>query len=526
MTEATTGAVGQDRWLFPLASCSIVATAFGFVLRALVLGDLGAEFNLSATEMGALSGVGLWPFALSIGVFSLIIDKVGFRVIFLFALACHVVSTIMLLTAHNYTQLFMGTFVLSLGNGAVEAAANPLVASVYRNERIRWLNYLHAGWPGGMVLGGILTIVLGVTGVTATTQFGLHAWKLKIALILIPVAIYGLLLIGRKFPVTERVAAKVSYRDMLKDPGAFGAAAVSWLAFLALFGAFLPGLGAGAAAIAALVVGAIFYAYTRSLGHPLYVLILLMMMPQAITELGTASWVTDLVSPQMAQLGADAAWVLIATNVVLLLTRLCAGPVAHRVSPVAMLTFSAAVSAISMVMFAYAGGWMIILAALLFGLGTAFFWPTTLGFVSEQFPRSGSVGINFVGAAGMLAAGTIGATLMGTVQDKSNEAYLTQNSPAVAASVLGAEKPSLLGAYRPIDQTRVTPENQAAVTTATNNGKSVALRDMAILPSALFVLYLLLLFMFVRRGGYKRNVLHVHDEALAESQTAAAANPA
>jgi len=506
-------AVDRDRLIFPLASSAIVATAFGFILRALVLGDLGTEFNLSATEMGALSGVGLWPFALSIAVFSLVIDKVGFRVVFLFALACHLASTVMLLTATNYSQLFMGTFVLSLGNGAVEAAANPLVASVYRNERIRWLNYLHAGWPGGLVLGGLLTIVLGVTGVSDSTSFGLHAWKLKIALILIPVLAYGVLLIGRRFPVTERVAAKVSYRDMLKDAGAIGAAAVAWLAFLAIFGAFLPTLGVGAATLAALIVGGAFFAYTRSLGNPLYVLILLMMMPQAITELGTASWVTDLVSPQMAQLGADAAWVLVATNVVLLLTRLSAGSVVHRFSPVAMLTFSAAVTAVSMVMFAYSGGWMIIIAALLFGLGTAFFWPTTLGFVSEQFPRSGSVGINFVGAAGMLAAGTIGATLMGTVQDRSNEDYLVRNAPAVASSVLGAPKPSLLGDYRPIDQTKVTSDSQPAVTAAVNNGKSVALRVMAILPSALFGIYLLLLLMFKRRGGYSRLKLDVGEDA-------------
>ena len=101
MSEASASA--PDKLIFPLAWCSIVATAFGFILRALVLGDLGTEFNLSATELGALSGVGLWPFALSIAVFSLIIDKIGFRLIFIFALLCHLASTFMLLTAHNLT---------------------------------------------------------------------------------------------------------------------------------------------------------------------------------------------------------------------------------------------------------------------------------------------------------------------------------------------------------------------------------------------------------------------------------------
>ncbi|MDB5438975.1 MAG: fucose permease [Caulobacteraceae bacterium] len=516
-------AIERDKLLFPMCSCAIVATAFGFVLRGLVLNDWGVEFHLDASQQGALSGVGLWPFALSMAVFSLIIDKIGFRLIFWFALACHIISTIMLLTATGYQQLFWGTFLLSLGNGAIESAANPLVASVYRDDRIRWLSYLHAGWPAGQVLGGLLTIALGLMGAATWAGVGLHAWKVKIGLILIPMLVYGVLLIGRRFPVTERVAGGVSYKDMLKDAGGVGAFAVSLLAAFAIAGLFVTAPGAQwlYAFIGAAVIAVAFFFYTKSIGNPLYLLILLMMMPQAITELGTAGWVSALMEPRMAAIGVDVAWVLVATNAVLLLARVNAGQVVHRASPVMILAVSAAITAVSMVMFAYAGGLAILGAALLFGLGTAFFWPTTLGFVSEQFPRSGSVGINFVGAAGMLAAGTIGATLMGAVQDKSNEAYLQSTDPAAAAAVLGEPKTNMLGAYRPIDQTKVDASTKAAVDDATANGVAVALKDMALLPAGLLVLYLLLTVMFRSKGGYKRNVLHVDEESMSKAPTGA-----
>lgn len=134
--------------LFITCFAALVATSFCFVLRAFVIDDWGHEFGLSATQKGELLGVGLWPFSISIVLLSLLIDRVGFRAVLWFAVACHLVGTVVIVLGGGYWALYMGTFVLSLGNGAVEAAVNPLIATAYRHDKTKWLNMLHAGWPG------------------------------------------------------------------------------------------------------------------------------------------------------------------------------------------------------------------------------------------------------------------------------------------------------------------------------------------------------------------------------------------
>jgi MFS family permease len=482
---------------------AMAATAFGFVMRALSLGDWARDFHLDATQQGALAGVGLWPFAISIALISLLVDKVGFRVVLWSAFACHLASSVMLVTAHGYNQLFWGTFVLSVGNGAIEAAVNPLTATVFRQQRVRWLNYLHAGWPAGLLLGALLSLVL--------HRVGIPNWRIRVAMTLLPTLIYGALLLKRRFPVTERVAASVSFREMLCDAGAGGAFLVTILGSLALGSAFYPEVGGlvhiGIAFIAALA----FFAYTRSLGHWLFLLILLIMIPQAITELGTSSWVSELVEPATAKAGFATAWVMVVSNIVLLAMRLNAGRVVRRFSPLSMLAFSSAISAAGMAMFAVSNGPMVILAALLFGIGTAFFWPTTLGFVADQFPRAGSVGINFAAAVGMMAAGTIGSTLMGTVQDRAEEAYVLRNG-GEAANILGDARRSFGMQYRPIDRSRVdhgSAHGKAVAAAAEGQGKKRALRYFAVMPACLFLIYLILLAIFRSTGGYKPKLLRM-----------------
>ena len=62
----------QEVFLFWACFIALIATAFGFIVRALTLGDIGAEFGLTETQKGELFGVGLWPFAISIVLFSLV----------------------------------------------------------------------------------------------------------------------------------------------------------------------------------------------------------------------------------------------------------------------------------------------------------------------------------------------------------------------------------------------------------------------------------------------------------------------
>ena len=182
--------------LFFACIISLVATAFGFIVRAFLINEWGILFNLTETQKGAIQGAGLFPFALSIILFSLVIDRVGYGRIMAVAWSLHVVSALLTITADNYTMLYIGTFLFALANGAVEAVINPATTTMYPKNKTHYLNILHAGWPGGLVLGGILAILL--SGFT-----GPDVWRYKIGLLLIPTVIYGLLMLGQKWPVQE-----------------------------------------------------------------------------------------------------------------------------------------------------------------------------------------------------------------------------------------------------------------------------------------------------------------------------------
>jgi MFS family permease len=213
----------NEKILFWACFASIVATAFGFIIRSQIVTDWARDYNLGETEVGKINGVGLWPFAISIVLFSLIIDKIGYGKAMVFAFVCHVSSAIltiltpMLTQTHEqaYNLLYFSTFILALGNGTVEAVANPVVANLFPREKTKYLNMLHAGWPGGLVLGGIIALVMGNVG-----------WQYKVGLIFLPVITYAVLMVGRHFPVSERVTAGVSFKAMLQEVGVVGAAII------------------------------------------------------------------------------------------------------------------------------------------------------------------------------------------------------------------------------------------------------------------------------------------------------------
>jgi len=307
-TEATKG----HSLIFTTSFAAITATSFCFVLRALVIDDWGLQFGLSETQKGELLGVGLWPFSITIVLMSLFIDRIGFRVTFWFAALCHLIGLVVLLFARGYWSLYAGTFIMALGNGAVEAAANPLIATAFAHDKPRWLNRVHAAWPGGMILGGGLAMLLG----------NVH-WQFKVALMALPVLIYTVLLIGRKFPVSERVASGVSYRTMLAEAGFVSALILAVLIMLEVGRVFdlSPVVSMGIA----VAIAAVYAVISRSPGRPLYILLVLLMIPQAMTELSTDSWISSLMSPEMARLGLNAGWVLIYTSLIVFVIRIFAG---------------------------------------------------------------------------------------------------------------------------------------------------------------------------------------------------------
>src|SRR6185436_20719286 len=86
---------GNKRLLFWGCFFALVATAFGFVVRTQVIKNWGSEFGLTETQKGEIFGVGLWPFAPSIVLFSLVIDRIGYGRAMVFAFACHALSVVL-----------------------------------------------------------------------------------------------------------------------------------------------------------------------------------------------------------------------------------------------------------------------------------------------------------------------------------------------------------------------------------------------------------------------------------------------
>lgn len=492
----------DDKLLFYACFIALIATAFGFVVRGQIMesGEWVREFHLSKTEMGQISGVALWPFAISIVLFSLVIDKIGYGKAMIFAFVCHLVSAVMTISAKGEggkNTLYWAMFLAALANGTVEAVINPVVATLFKNEKTKWLNMLHAGWPGGLVLGGLLAISLGTVN-----------WRYKIALIFIPVIGYGIMMLGKKFPVNERVAAGAEYKPMLQQVGVLGAAIVVGLIVRELGNVFSLSWPIQVLIGSAIVLG--FGAYVRSLGQPLFVFLLLIMIPLATTELGTDSWIGDLMSPEMKGLGLSGGWVLIYTSLIMMILRFFAGPIVHKVSPLGLLALSAAIAACGLVFLSKSSGLWIIAAATLYGFGKTFFWPTMLGVVAEQFPKGGALTLNTTGGVGMLAVGIIGTALLGNIQDKETANKLKTTQNALYSEVVGETKTSVFGVYQPLDQNKVdklVPAEREKVMALENLAKKDALMTVAIFPCIMLVCYLALIVYFRSQGGYKAKIL-------------------
>src|SRR4029078_330225 len=201
----------NDRKLFWACWIALIATAFGFVIRGLLLDTWGTQFGVNAVEKGQLNGAGIWRFAVSIILFSLVIDRIGYGRAMVFAFVAQIAYAIIVICAPlvlaapgatpeavaaskhaGYWMLYAGNLIFALGNGTVEAVINPVVATMCSRDKAKWLNILHAGWPGGLVLAGLMTIAMGTI-----------AWQWKIALIFLPAVAYGALMLTCKFPVNE-----------------------------------------------------------------------------------------------------------------------------------------------------------------------------------------------------------------------------------------------------------------------------------------------------------------------------------
>lgn len=498
MTESASPRSG----IFVAAFTALIATSFCFVLRAMVIDEWGVTFGLSETQKGELLGAGLWPFSISIILLSLVIDRIGFRTALWLAAFGHALGLAVLLLATGYWGLYLGTFIMALANGAVECAVNPLIATVFSDDKPRWLNRLHAGWPLGLILGGLFAIAMGQA----------VDWHVKVAVMALPVLLYAALLFRRDFPASERVTSGVSYREMLAEAGYCSALVVITLVMLEI--GRIAALSALPVAILVGFLTAIFAFFARSAGRPLFIVLVLLMIPLGTTELSTDSWISSLLQPELATVGLNAGWVLVYTSAVVFVIRIFAGSIISRVGPLTVLIGASLMAAIGLYAMSGAVGLALVVAATCYGIGKSFFWGTSLAVTSEQFPRGGAMTMNMVGGAGMLAAGILGSVLLGAMQDHSATRALAAHDAAhhttLSQTYVSSRHASIFGSYAALDPALVAtapPADRRLLDDIATHSKKAALASVAILPVTMAITYGLLLLLFRRRGGYRPVVL-------------------
>ncbi len=507
------------RRLFLGCFMAMIATAFGFAVRGGVLDDIGTQFNLSKEQLGTLGGVGLFPFAISIILFSLIVDRIGYGIAMTFAFVCHLVSAILTIVSKDFKMLYFATFIYSIANGTVEAVINPVVATVYKDNKTHWLNILHAGWPGGLVLGSLLAMGMGLLDTHGMLPKGLFLWQWKMTVLMLPILLYGFFLFGQKFPVQERVEAGVSYREMLAEMGWGGAYIVSFLLIMGISQILtvlnIPAIPVAYALGLAVIPAIAFALVVPSFGRPMFVFLLLVMFLLATTELGTDTWIQNIIGSILGNLNYGT-WFFIYTATIMFVLRFCAGPIVHKISPLGLLATCAALAAISLYWLGHAGASVaaLLTAGTLYGCAKSFFWPTTLGTVSEQYPRGGALLLNTMGGVGMIAVGVLGNPFIGTLQDASlNQAVKTALPEAHAKLV--SEKDGLFSKYNYIDTSKMeaaglTDPQKAELKTLETDTKQHALAQIATLPAIMCVCYLILIVYFQMKGGYQAQVLTGH----------------
>ncbi|REJ68412.1 MAG: MFS transporter [Planctomycetota bacterium] len=510
----------NDQVVFWGCFIALITTSFAFFSRMYLCATrFPSDFNLDKVASGDLIGAGIWPFGISIILFSLVIDKIGYRVAMVFSFLCYAVYLVMASMAYatiqgvegealqaaqarGYDYLFWGSFILALGNGTVEAFINPVVATMFNKNKTTWLNILHAGWPGGLVLGGIATIMLADYAATGD-------WRIVLGIIAVPALIFFVMLIGARFPVQERQSAGVSYREMLGELGAFGAFVSFGLIFWRVGQADVLNLNVYVMIGLTLAVTIAFGLYTGSVGRPLMALLIVIMMPLATTEIGTDAWISGLMEKPMEAAGKNPGWVLVYTSAIMMVLRFFAGPIVHKLSPLGLLIASSVLAITGLYALSLTGSaglTVIFAAATLYAFGKTFFWPTMLGVTSEQCPKGGALTLNAISGIGMIFVGVIGSPLIGAIQERTASAALQASNEVVAEQVL-IEKEYFKVAYLAIDPNKkggiTSAEGQAALEEAEKAGQFDALAMIALFPTFMLVCYIALFLYFKSKGGYK-----------------------
>jgi len=343
--------------LFQASCIGLIVTAMSFALRGEAAGAWASEFHLTNQQVGIVSGTAFWGFTLAMMFGGPLVDALGLGRIVALAVIGHAAGIALTAAAWDFWSLFAGTLIFGIANGSIEAACNPLIATVYPDNKTTKLNHFHVWFPGGIVIGGLTAYFLGQQG---------YGWRIQFATMAIPLVVYAAMFIGQKFPQTERVEQGVSTGDM--------------------FAACL---------------------------RPGFLLMVACMVMTAATELGPAQWIPNILS----NAGVSGILVLVWITGLMAVGRMFAGPFVHSLSPIGMLTASSVLSALGLYAMSHSTGTMLFAAATIFAVGVCFFWPTMLGFVAENYPKTGALGLAIMGGVGMLSASQV-VPLIGRFYDQ------------------------------------------------------------------------------------------------------------
>lgn len=337
----TTSSTMNPQRLFTACCIALIVTAMTFAIRAGILTELSVKFNFNNTELGWINGMAFFGFPIAMLFGGFIYNYVGARTLMYLAFACHLLGLILTITAGGFWTLLLSSFFIGFANGSVEAACNPLIADIYHTRKTAMLNKFHVWFPGGIVIGSLVSALM--------TKLGL-GWQLQIAIMIIPTFVYGAMIFGQTFPKMENSETSTA-------------------------------------------------ANVKALISPLFLFMMFCMTMTAISEFGAQQWVGRIfessdVHPMM---------VLALTAGLMALGRFFAGPLVHAFNPAGVLVISAVVTTIGLVLLSQASGYMIYVSAAVFALGVTYFWPTMIGFTSEYTAKTGALGMSLMGGAGMFS---------------------------------------------------------------------------------------------------------------------------
>jgi MFS family permease len=504
---------------------AILAAGVGFSIRGGILGDWGSQFGFTQTDLGKITGGGLTGFGIIILLGALIADWIGYGRLMIFAFIMHFLSAVLTLAAtpiynsmhgsdpeaakHAAFQcLFWGMFLFAIGNGTCEAVVNPLVATLYPKNKTHFLNILHAGWPAGLVAGGLASVCM----------VGKVRWEIQMALFLIPVILYGAMCLGQRFPKSEASVHGVSFGDRFKEVGMIGTFVIClvlsiWFRDLCADFGLPQYLGFVVAAVILLAAGAVM---KFTVGPVMLGILLVAHALLGYVELGTDSWISNITGNILAS-RSNGLLLFVYTSSLMFVLRFCAGPIVHKISPLGLLFVGATCGAIGLTALGNAqSALFVVIAATIYGIGKTFLWPTMLAVVSERFPKGGAITIGAMGGIGMLSAGLLGGPGIGYNQDYYASNDLKSKAPAVYDQYKSPTKNTFLffpeiqgldgskvGAVRGKDAAARTAD-ETLVHEADLLGGRMALRMTAAVPATMACIYLLLILYFKARGGYKQ----------------------